>query len=107
MEPISTMRSRHVSFLNVFYSLIQKVFLFIIASSAEFSVMRKVLRNKLLHTHNKVEILQNDPSNPLYSAKSFEELSIPEEFLRGIYDMGFSKPSRIQEAALPILLREP
>lgn len=76
-------------------------------SSAEFSVMRKVLRNKLLHTHNKVEILQNDPSNPLYSAKSFEELSIPEEFLRGIYDMGFSKPSRIQEAALPILLREP
>ncbi|XP_017487846.1 PREDICTED: ATP-dependent RNA helicase DDX19A-like, partial [Rhagoletis zephyria] len=75
---------------------------------AEFSMMRKVLRNKLLHhTQNKVEILQKDPNNPLYSVKSFDELNIPEPLLRGIYDMGFSKPSRIQEAALPILLHTP
>lgn len=71
-------------------------------------MMRKVLRNKLLHhTQNKVEILQKDPNNPLYSVKSFDELNIPEPLLRGIYDMGFSKPSRIQEAALPILLHTP
>lgn len=77
-------------------------------TAAEFSMMRKVLRNKLLHhTQNKVEILQKDPNNPLYSVKSFDELNIPEPLLRGIYDMGFSKPSRIQEAALPILLHTP
>ena len=69
--------------------------------------MRKVLRTKLVYSKNKVEVLQKDPSNPLYSVKSFEELNIPQELLRGIYDMSFSKPSRIQEAALPILLREP
>nr|SZF06494.1 DEAD-box helicase Dbp80 [Psoroptes ovis] len=73
-------------------------------SAAEFSLMRKALRSKLIHTTNQVDIFQKDPNNPLYSAKSFEELNIPEQLLRGIYDMGFSKPSRIQETALPLLL---
>lgn len=73
-------------------------------SAAEFSMMRKALRSKLIHTTNQVDVFQKDPNNPLYSAKSFEALNIPEELLRGIYDMGFSKPSRIQETALPLLL---
>lgn len=68
--------------------------------------MRKALRSKLLHTNQNVEIVRDDPGNPLYSAKSFEELNIPENLLKGIYDMGFSKPSKIQETALPILLSE-
>lgn len=67
-------------------------------------MMRKALRSKLIHTTNQVDVFQKDPNNPLYSAKSFEALNIPEELLRGIYDMGFSKPSRIQETALPLLL---
>ncbi|KAH9412488.1 putative ATP-dependent RNA helicase Dbp80 [Dermatophagoides pteronyssinus] len=71
---------------------------------AEFSLMRKALRSKLIHTTNQVDVFQNDPNNPLYSVKSFEALNIPEELIRGIYDMGFSKPSRIQETALPLLL---
>lgn len=66
--------------------------------------MRKAIRSKLLDTTNQVEVFQQDPKNPLYSAHSFEMLHIPEDLLRGIYDMGFSKPSRIQETALPILL---
>lgn len=66
--------------------------------------MRKALRSKLIHTTNQVDVFQNDPNNPLYSVKSFEALNIPEELIRGIYDMGFSKPSRIQETALPLLL---
>ena len=29
------------------------------------------------------------------------------DLLKGIYDMGFTKPSKIQESALPLLLRDP
>ena len=69
---------------------------------------------------------QADPNSPLFSAKSFEELGLYVDFmtyfistcldaafasdpelLRGIYDMRFSKPSKIQERALPLLLRNP
>ncbi|EAU85307.1 ATP-dependent RNA helicase DBP5 [Coprinopsis cinerea okayama7 len=50
---------------------------------------------------------QADPNSPLYSAKTFEELGLAEDLLKGIYDMGFSKPSKIQERALPLLLANP
>lgn len=30
-----------------------------------------------------------------------------QDLLKGIYDMGFSKPSKIQERALPLLLANP
>ncbi|KAJ7679045.1 P-loop containing nucleoside triphosphate hydrolase protein [Mycena polygramma] len=50
---------------------------------------------------------QGDPNSPLYSAKTFEELGLHQDLLRGIYDMGFSKPSKIQERALPLLLSNP
>lgn len=50
---------------------------------------------------------QLDPNSPLYSAKTFEELGLQADLLKGIYDMGFSKPSKIQERALPLLLSNP
>ncbi|KAF8896472.1 P-loop containing nucleoside triphosphate hydrolase protein [Infundibulicybe gibba] len=50
---------------------------------------------------------QLDPSSPLFSAKTFEELGLHADLLKGIYDMGFSKPSKIQERALPLLLANP
>ncbi|KAJ7769029.1 P-loop containing nucleoside triphosphate hydrolase protein [Mycena olivaceomarginata] len=50
---------------------------------------------------------QGDPNSPLFSAKTFEELGLHQDLLRGIYDMGFSKPSKIQERALPLLLANP
>ncbi|KAI0685960.1 P-loop containing nucleoside triphosphate hydrolase protein [Cytidiella melzeri] len=50
---------------------------------------------------------QADPNSPLYSAKTFEELELHQDLLKGIYDMGFSKPSKIQERALPLLLANP
>jgi len=55
----------------------------------------------------KLSDLQADPNNPLYSIKSFEELNIAPEILKGIYSMNFRKPSKIQERALPLLLRDP
>ncbi|KAK5798900.1 DEAD-domain-containing protein [Linnemannia elongata] len=50
---------------------------------------------------------QADASSPLYSAKSFEELGLHEDLLKGIYNMKFAKPSKIQERALPLLLQNP
>ncbi|KAL1928837.1 hypothetical protein VTP01DRAFT_2623 [Rhizomucor pusillus] len=46
-------------------------------------------------------------SSQLSSVTSFEELGLKEEILRGLYAMGYSKPSKIQERALPLLLAEP
>lgn len=47
---------------------------------------------------------QADPNSPLFSVKSFEELGLHPDLLKGLYAMGFSKPSKIQERALPLLL---
>ncbi|KAF2087440.1 P-loop containing nucleoside triphosphate hydrolase protein [Saccharata proteae CBS 121410] len=55
----------------------------------------------------KLADLQADPNNPLYSAKSFEELNLEPGILQGLYDMNFQKPSKIQEKALPLLLANP
>lgn len=51
--------------------------------------------------------IQADPNSPLYSVKSFEELGLSNELLKGLYAMKFSKPSKIQEKALPLLLGNP
>ncbi|PWN49299.1 ATP-dependent RNA helicase DBP5, partial [Violaceomyces palustris] len=50
---------------------------------------------------------QADPNSPLFSIKSFEELGLHEDLLKGIYAMKYSKPSKIQEKALPLLLQNP
>ncbi|KAG0165819.1 RNA helicase required for poly(A+) mRNA export [Apophysomyces sp. BC1015] len=50
---------------------------------------------------------QADPNSPLYSVKTFEELGLSPELLKGLYAMKFSKPSKIQERALPLLLSNP
>ncbi|KAK5115360.1 RNA helicase required for poly(A+) mRNA export [Meristemomyces frigidus] len=55
----------------------------------------------------KLADLQDDPNNPLYSAKSFDDLNLRQELLRGLAVMGFNKPSKIQERALPLLLKNP
>ena len=45
-------------------------------SEAEISLMRKILRTKLIQSKNNVEIMRADPNSPLYSIKSFEELHL-------------------------------
>lgn len=66
------------------------------------------------HTHlrdmNYSLILEDDrtnPQSPLHSVKTFEELKLEPQLLNGIYQMGFHRPSRIQERALPQLLAYP
>lgn len=55
----------------------------------------------------KLADLQADPESPLYSAKTFEDLPLSEDLLKGLYSMRFKKPSKIQERALPLLLANP
>ncbi|XP_021956224.1 ATP-dependent RNA helicase DDX19A [Folsomia candida] len=72
---------------------------------AEQSIIQKILRTRLVETsQQKLEVIRKDPSSPLYSAKTFEELNLRPELLKGVYAMGFNSPSKIQEAALPLLL---
>jgi len=54
-----------------------------------------------------IVVEQDNPNSPLYSVKSFEELNLSKELLKGIYEMGFNRPSKIQEAALPIICGNP
>ncbi|KAK6526300.1 RNA helicase required for poly(A+) mRNA export [Orbilia ellipsospora] len=50
---------------------------------------------------------QADPNSPLFSIKSFHELGLSEALQKGLVLMRFSKPSKIQERALPLLLKNP
>eukprot|EP01111_Echinosteliopsis_oligospora_P017231 TRINITY_DN7399_c0_g1_i1.p1 TRINITY_DN7399_c0_g1~~TRINITY_DN7399_c0_g1_i1.p1 ORF type:complete len:441 (-),score=115.68 TRINITY_DN7399_c0_g1_i1:35-1357(-) len=60
--------------------------------------------NKLTDYESQLAVEQTDPTSPLYSAKGFDDLNLPEPLLKGVYAMGFNKPSKIQETALPIIL---
>jgi ATP-dependent RNA helicase DDX19/DBP5 len=60
--------------------------------------------NRANMNRGKIIVEQDDPNSPIHSTKSFEELNLKPELLKGIYGMGFNKPSKIQETALPILL---
>ncbi|XP_023851641.1 ATP-dependent RNA helicase DDX19A-like [Salvelinus sp. IW2-2015] len=71
------------------------------------SLLNKLIRSNLVNTTNQVEVLQRDPNSPLYSVKSFEELRLKPQLLQGVYTMGFNRPSKIQENALPLMLAEP
>ncbi|KAI1389639.1 DEAD-domain-containing protein [Hypoxylon trugodes] len=51
--------------------------------------------------------LQQDTDNPLGSAHTFEELGLPSEVLRALTALRFSKPSKVQEKALPLMLSNP
>ncbi|KAJ4923852.1 hypothetical protein JOQ06_028107 [Pogonophryne albipinna] len=74
---------------------------------AEQSLLNKLIRRSLVRNRNQVEVLQRDPSSPLFSVKTFEELRLKPELLRGVYCLGFNRPSRIQENALPMMLAQP
>lgn len=55
----------------------------------------------------KLTDLQADPNDPLYSIKDFNDLNLSTELQKGIASLSFHKPSKIQERALPILMKDP
>ncbi|CAH0557295.1 unnamed protein product [Brassicogethes aeneus] len=76
-------------------------------SPAEASLLAKVIRKGLVVNKNDIEIQRKDPKSPLYSVKSFEALNLNPNLLKGVYELGFNAPSKIQETALPTLLADP
>ena len=63
--------------------------------------------NHLFHHDNnqqRLKIVQSDTSSHLSSIKTFEELQLPTHLLHAIYQMGFNRPSYIQEVTLPRIL---
>ncbi|XP_021238782.1 ATP-dependent RNA helicase DDX25-like isoform X3 [Numida meleagris] len=83
---------------------------------AESSLLNKLLHTSLVENSQQVEVLQQDPSSPLFSIRTFEELHLTprvvlfhrkKELLQGVYTMGFNRPSKIQENALPIMMAHP
>ncbi|MCJ1376237.1 RNA helicase required for poly(A+) mRNA export [Loxospora ochrophaea] len=54
-----------------------------------------------------VNVKLANESSPLLSVKTFEELGLNQNILKGIYNMRFQRPSKIQEKALPLLLANP
>ena len=53
----------------------------------------------------RLKIIQSDTSSHLSSVKTFEELNLPIDLLHAIYQMGFNRPSYIQEITLPRILQ--
>ncbi|XP_032512289.1 DEAD-box helicase Dbp80 [Danaus plexippus] len=74
---------------------------------AEASLLMKIIRQGLVESKLDIEIQRKDPNSPLYSVKTFEALHLKPNLLKGVYDMGFNAPSKIQETALPTLLADP
>uniref|UniRef100_A0A914W256 RNA helicase n=1 Tax=Plectus sambesii TaxID=2011161 RepID=A0A914W256_9BILA len=80
------------------------------APKADIALLNKLVHKKLEEVGEvqiKLPNQQQDPTSPLYSVKSFEDLRLKESLVKALYKMGFQQPSKIQEAALPILLVEP
>jgi len=63
-------------------------------SRAERSLLQKVKR--LVLTAADLEVQRKDPNSPLHHVKSFEELHLSRDILRGLYDMGYNAPSKFQ-----------
>ncbi|XP_044752890.1 DEAD-box helicase Dbp80 [Coccinella septempunctata] len=74
---------------------------------AEASLLKKLVRKGLVTNKNDIEIQRQNPNSPLHSVKTFEALNLNPNLLKGIYEMGFNAPSKIQETALPTLLAVP
>ncbi|KAI1851093.1 hypothetical protein JX265_002860 [Neoarthrinium moseri] len=51
--------------------------------------------------------IQQNADHPLGSALTFDQLGLPESVLKGLTAMGFVKPSKVQEKALPLMLADP
>lgn len=43
---------------------------------AQQALLNKLIRHSLVNNRNEVEVLQRDPTSPLYSVKTFEELRL-------------------------------
>jgi len=57
--------------------------------------------------HERLQVIQSDTSSHLSSVRTFQDLNLPKHLLDAIFEMGFERPSAIQEEALPRILANP
>ena len=77
-------------------------------AKAQSSALQKLLHDQLTRIGERDVDINNVPTNsPLFSVKSFAELRLKEDLVKGVTAMGFHAPSKIQEVALPVLIGEP
>ncbi|XP_019466716.1 ATP-dependent RNA helicase DDX25-like, partial [Meleagris gallopavo] len=87
--------------------LLQRIFVHFAENLAESSLLNKLLHTSLVENSHHVELLQQDPSSPLFSIRTFEELHLKKELLQGVHTMGFTRPSKIPANALPLSMARP
>ncbi|KAG0212513.1 RNA helicase required for poly(A+) mRNA export [Mortierella sp. NVP41] len=71
------------------------------ASESHEEIYRK------LNASYDVHVVQQDETSPYYSISAFEDLNLDRKILQGLYAKRFDRPSKIQEHALPLLLKDP
>jgi ATP-dependent RNA helicase DDX19/DBP5 len=108
-EPTNTVEPGEGQFSKCFilYFSFLSFFLNLETAEVDASLLRKILRSRLVETSQAIEIERKNVDSPLYSVKTFEELNLKPDLLQGIYAMGFTRPSKIQETALPALINNP
>lgn len=67
-------------------------------------LQKLALERQKQNRNDRLKVIQSDASSHLSSAKTFQELNLPKYLLDAIFEMGFERPSAIQEEALPRIL---
>lgn len=70
-------------------------------------LQKLALERQKENRHDRLRVIQSDASSHLSSARTFQELNLPKYLLDAIFEMGFERPSAIQEEALPRILANP
>lgn len=70
-------------------------------------LQKLALERQKENRHERLRVIQSDENSHLHSAKTFQELKLPDHLLKAVFEMGFERPSAIQEEALPRILANP
>jgi ATP-dependent RNA helicase DDX19/DBP5 len=70
-------------------------------------LQKLALERQKQNRHETLRVIQSDATSHLHSAKTFQELRLPDHLLTALFEMGFERPSAIQEEALPRILADP
>lgn len=70
-------------------------------------LQKLALERQKENRHERLKVIQADSASHLSSARTFQELNLPKYLLDAIFEMGFERPSAIQEEALPRILANP
>ncbi|KAL7503787.1 hypothetical protein ACHAXN_001530 [Cyclotella atomus] len=70
-------------------------------------LQKLALERQKQNRHETLRVIQSDESSHLHSAKTFQDLNLPPHLLKALFEMGFERPSAIQEEALPRILANP